>query len=1315
MIWKKAMASRAALKKVTEALDLWRAAATRRIDALWGYDVFIAHRRSDGAEYARALFDRLSDDKISCFIDKVAYGPGDSLLVATQQHVAKSSILLLVASPQILEPRYPIDWVAKEIETYLGRQSRDPKLIVVDFGRTVEGALSSPPDTERPAFISHLGPFLRLTEDIEALSRPPTERVLSAIRRNLKGRRRDRTRLRFFQGVAALLACLLAVSVYFGFAARQEAALALRQQHLAEAALFVSESRNVLASNPEAAGLYAVQALRLAGDEPVESSRAEMALRAALAHLHGTPLRMPKRFADNADQLAFGGVTATAISADEHLLVYGTRTGQLVFSHIGGSGATSTFKTVYSNPVGWKKFFATTFASITSAQFIFRDKWLVVRTDDDVQLFDLGRGLTRVSAPPEWIAPRAFAVSPQGDAVASVSADPLALHIWAAGAAGAPAIVRSISTPLPIRSIAFSADGRTLVLSHGLSNFTVVAADGSRQADVRLPPEHVDAWEIPRNEKDSFTAISPAGRYVIVARDVFRGDVERQWVGAIWDLANVMPLKAQSFPDYEHAFSQAAFSVDGRWVALGHHHQVQLWDLSKTQLNAAATYVVSVGSQEAANLTFDPQSSKLAISTLSGPTFMVTLDHPALIANPAQAPGVGPDAPLFSRSGHFFVAGQDNQNVLRVCDASRDCDAVEGGELPFPVHDIASCSGKNGAWLIGLESDEMAVIWREGGHGVARAMSRIPWTAVNDGIDGPKIFVECSRDRRWMFVFDRSQAFGRLFDLTVKTAALASVAIPKLPGKIGFARIDPSGTWLIAGSAEGAFVADLRKRGAAVWQPLAGYQGGELSFSPKGAWLVEQPRNLKGVDRYIHDPLIRPVNSVSIGSPVGLSLSPNPIVNMKFTNDDRMLFASEARDNPFSIETHDANRPGVAVFLRDLSKPLRTAPPRFDYHRGAAVANFSPDGQWIATIDGLSEQKYKRVRLARVDNLQKPLMAFELEAPAQIFYPYFDQGGRWFILGTGAGAAFYALKGLSQVNASIGNPDFAIQSGTRITARWNLSFSPDGRWLVNQGREEPLRVWWCSPADQMFQVADAPEQDDDGSALFTVDGRYLITATAFNYGTESPTSTSIWALSESTGGIRRISMPAGGDLILQPGQRQVTAVLPTQVHTWTIAVADLVSLAQSAIGRNLTLAEWSRVLPGSPYEQTFANLPTDVSVIQDEVEQATSAASAGERSKAQAWYEQATAAAIASNNPYAAMQIVSASLSDDFPAIALEAADFSARLLPQDPAAPELRGLARLRTGDRRGIADVRAYIDWARRHGASPSDLETDIAAVGP
>ena len=107
------------------------------IDRFWGYDVFIAHRRSDGAEYAYRLCEALQAEGIKSFIDREVYGPGNSLIVATKRYAAKSTLLVLIGSPQLTNLRTPVDWVEEEVITYLAFHKSDPKVIPIDFGGTI--------------------------------------------------------------------------------------------------------------------------------------------------------------------------------------------------------------------------------------------------------------------------------------------------------------------------------------------------------------------------------------------------------------------------------------------------------------------------------------------------------------------------------------------------------------------------------------------------------------------------------------------------------------------------------------------------------------------------------------------------------------------------------------------------------------------------------------------------------------------------------------------------------------------------------------------------------------------------------------------------------------------------------------------------------------------------------------------------------------------------------------------------------------------------------------------------------------------------
>jgi hypothetical protein len=205
------------------------------VDAFWGYDVFIAHRRADAATYALALHNVLmkQNDGISVFVDTVVYDPGTSLSVATKRHAAKSTLLCLVASPELLKPRVPVDWVAEELSAYLTSNLTDPRVLIIDFGSIVDRALSNAVEGDGRApdrILPKLREFLRLSEPADGLSVAPTQQVIDSIRRNLGGRRRDRSRLRVAQTAVGVLSALFVVAVIAAWIAYHEFTLSLQSE-----------------------------------------------------------------------------------------------------------------------------------------------------------------------------------------------------------------------------------------------------------------------------------------------------------------------------------------------------------------------------------------------------------------------------------------------------------------------------------------------------------------------------------------------------------------------------------------------------------------------------------------------------------------------------------------------------------------------------------------------------------------------------------------------------------------------------------------------------------------------------------------------------------------------------------------------------------------------------------------------------------------------------------------------------------------------------------------------------------------------------
>jgi WD40 repeat protein len=206
------------------------------IDGLWGYDVFIAHRRVDGASYAGGLSEALEARLIKAFLDVRVYKPGDALARETIRNARKSSVFLFVGSPDSVVTREP-DWVKREVDAYLDSHV-DPKVVVVDFGGVVASAVA-----QQGHALARLGDVFRFDARRTDLDLPPAAGVLTAIEDQLAGRRVQRRRSRWFAGAAVAFATIAAIAAVLAVLAteatrvanvRTAAALAQRAQQLLE-------------------------------------------------------------------------------------------------------------------------------------------------------------------------------------------------------------------------------------------------------------------------------------------------------------------------------------------------------------------------------------------------------------------------------------------------------------------------------------------------------------------------------------------------------------------------------------------------------------------------------------------------------------------------------------------------------------------------------------------------------------------------------------------------------------------------------------------------------------------------------------------------------------------------------------------------------------------------------------------------------------------------------------------------------------------------------------------------------------------------
>lgn len=175
-----------------------------------GYDVFVSFTRRDpgSRNYACSLADALRQRGYDVFFDEDAILPGNPLWEGIEAALARTKILLVVASPAIFQ----VEAVASELKYYLKRR---PKGVVlpINIKRTLEVAPSSHWLLQR----------LWINEyDDDFNAGAPSTAVLDTIIRTSRGLWRGWLRRRVLQVGVTILVCALVAVVYFAAKAIQQ-------------------------------------------------------------------------------------------------------------------------------------------------------------------------------------------------------------------------------------------------------------------------------------------------------------------------------------------------------------------------------------------------------------------------------------------------------------------------------------------------------------------------------------------------------------------------------------------------------------------------------------------------------------------------------------------------------------------------------------------------------------------------------------------------------------------------------------------------------------------------------------------------------------------------------------------------------------------------------------------------------------------------------------------------------------------------------------------------------------------------------------
>src|SRR5438874_9454537 len=104
-----------------------------RWPAWLGYDVFISYMHENARLYSTALFRQLEDSDVKCFFDDEEAPAGTVLDPALRTAVAKSRLLVLIATPGALDRV----WIQSELEYFLHRK-RPGTVIPIDVDRSLQ-------------------------------------------------------------------------------------------------------------------------------------------------------------------------------------------------------------------------------------------------------------------------------------------------------------------------------------------------------------------------------------------------------------------------------------------------------------------------------------------------------------------------------------------------------------------------------------------------------------------------------------------------------------------------------------------------------------------------------------------------------------------------------------------------------------------------------------------------------------------------------------------------------------------------------------------------------------------------------------------------------------------------------------------------------------------------------------------------------------------------------------------------------------------------------------------------------------------------
>jgi WD40 repeat protein/transcriptional regulator with XRE-family HTH domain len=419
-------------------------------------------------------------------------------------------------------------------------------------------------------------------------------------------RRRARRRRRTYQGVAAVMVLLLALTSIAGVLANRNSAQAERERAIAVSRQLATQSIALLPHNSELAALLSVQAYRTSPtDEAVDSLRTAVSQPIARTLAGHTADVSVVAYSRDGGHLASAGYDQTVRVWDLGTGNSRTLTGhsEAVYSlayspdsrHLATAGSDQTVQ-VWDLSTGKSRTLIDDIGNVSAVVYSPDGKHLATASDDQtVRIWDLSTGKSRtLSGHTDRVS--AVVYSPDGKHLATAS-DDQTVRIWDLSTGKS----RSLSGHTDrVGTVAYSPDGKHL-------------ASGSNDKTVRV-------WNLDTGKSRSLSghtdwvytvAYSPDGRHLAGAGP--------DPAVRVWDLGTG---EFRTLTGHSESVSTVAYSPDGRHLAgAGSDQAVRVWDLSTGKSRTLTGHSESVRA-----VAYSPDGRHLATAALDQTVRVWNLD-----------------------------------------------------------------------------------------------------------------------------------------------------------------------------------------------------------------------------------------------------------------------------------------------------------------------------------------------------------------------------------------------------------------------------------------------------------------------------------------------------------------------------------------------------------------------------------------------------------------------------------------------------------------------------------------------------------------